>query len=209
MPHNSRSRLTVFATVTALSLGLAATTAAPASAKPAAPAAKSAAPAPVASVDLSRYLGSWYQVAAKPALYEIQCKKNSTARYALTATGSVSVTNSCSTWLGSSSTVKGDAKALDATNARLNVSFLGTGTSWLHTAQANYIVIGLADDYRWAVVTDSDRASGFVLSRTPALAPADTTAAQSALTRAGIDPCAIRYTPQDGGNTTTAPFCTR
>ncbi|WP_305000345.1 lipocalin family protein [Kitasatospora sp. SolWspMP-SS2h] len=171
-------------------------------------AAAKAAPDSVASVDLARYLGPWYQVAAKPAPYEIQCKKNSTARYAPTTTGTVSVTNSCSTWLGGSSTVKGDAKALDTTGARLNVSFLGAGTSWLHTTQANYIVVGLADDYRWATVTDSDRTSGFVLSRTPALTPADTTAARAALTRAGIDPCTVRYTPQDGANTTTDPFCT-
>ncbi|WP_428951098.1 lipocalin family protein [Streptomyces sp. cg35] len=164
-------------------------------------------PAPVASVDVARYTGKWYQVAAVPAPYEAQCLKNSTARYALTEAGTVSVKNSCTSYFGLTSSVKGDAKPLDTSGARLNVSFLGLNGRYAHGQDANYIVVGLDTHYQWAVVTDSKRRSGFVLSRTPRLGAEQTHAAQTALRGAGVDPCTVAYTPQDGGNTTTSPFC--
>ncbi|MYT73459.1 hypothetical protein GTY60_27830 [Streptomyces sp. SID8367] len=164
-------------------------------------------PTPVSRVDVQRYLGQWYQVAAVPAVYEAQCHKNSKARYSLSATGTVSVKNSCSSYFGLTSSVRGDAKPLDATNARLNVSFLGVNGHFAHGKDANYIVIGLDRDYQWAVVTDSERRSGFVLSRTPQLDAAQTEATRAALQAADVDPCSVKYTPQDGGNRTTARYC--
>ncbi|MBW8486875.1 lipocalin family protein [Actinomadura parmotrematis] len=164
-------------------------------------------PAPVPSVDVQRYVGHWYQVASVPAWYEIQCLRNATADYALSAAGTVSVKNACRSVFGIKSTVTGDAKPLDATNARLNVSFLGFNGSYAHGTGANYIVVGLDGGYRWAAVTDAGRRSGFVLSRTPALAADDAAAARAALRGAGIDPCTLKSTPQDGGAATAAPFC--
>lgn len=158
-------------------------------------------------VDVQRFLGKWYQIAAVPAFYEAQCVKNSMARYTLSETGTVSVKNSCASRFGITSSVKGDAKPLDATNARLNVSFLGVHGRYAHGTDANYIVVGLGEDYQWAVVTDSRRRSGFVLSRTPHLDAKTTRAARTALKEAGVDPCTVKYTPQDGGNTSEAPFC--
>ncbi|MCD0480843.1 lipocalin family protein [Streptacidiphilus sp. ASG 303] len=160
-------------------------------------AAPAAEPKPVASLDVQRYLGHWYQVAAVPALYEVQCLRNSAADYGATDRGTVAVRNSCTSLFGLTSTVKGDAKPLDATGARLNVSFVRLGGTWTHTSTANYIVVGLDRDYRWAVVTDSARRSGFVLSRTPSLTAGQTGAARDALRAAGVDPCSLRTTAQD------------
>ncbi|MHC5264022.1 lipocalin family protein [Streptomyces sp. UC4497] len=200
MIHRSQVRRAVVCTLAAGALLAPVTTAV------AAPRAETE-PAPVARVDLQRYLGKWHQIAAVPALYEAQCVKNAHALYSLSGTGTVSVKNSCTTVFGLTSSVKGDAKPLDAENARLNVSFAGVNGHYKHGKDANYIVVGLDDDYRWAVVTDSLRRSGFVLSRTPELGAEQTRAARTALRRAGVDPCRVAYTPQDGGNTTRAPFC--
>ncbi|MBO2450882.1 lipocalin family protein [Actinomadura barringtoniae] len=186
--------------MTAVGIGTMAATATPAMAAP-------GPPEPVGKVQVDRYLGRWYQIAAVPALYEIQCRRDVTADYGLSPAGTVTVKNSCRSFFGITSTIRGDARPLDATNARLNVSFLRFGSAWRHTANANYIVVGLAADYRWAVVTDSGRRSGFVLSRTPALSDADARAARSALRRAAIDPCTLKTTPQHNGASTSGPFC--
>ncbi|MEO5875205.1 MAG: lipocalin family protein [Streptosporangiaceae bacterium] len=170
-------------------------------------AAVAAPPAPVASVDVQKYLGRWYQIASVPALYELQCLRNVTADYGIGATGTVTVHNTCLSVFDLKSSITGDAKPLDGTNARLNVSFLKFGETWWHNAGANYIVVGLDAGYEWAVVTDSGRRSGFVLSRTPSLSPERTAAAQASLRAAGLDPCTLKVTKQEGGRTDRAKFC--
>ncbi|MBC9715214.1 lipocalin family protein [Streptomyces sp. TRM66268-LWL] len=164
-------------------------------------------PQSVPQLDVSRYAGTWYQIAAVPQLFEVQCKKNVKAVYSVDRPGAPGVRNSCDTWLGTSSSITGEAVPLDASNARLNVSFVNLAGGYRHTDRANYIVVGLDTRYRWAVVTDTDRRSGFVLSRTPALSGTDTTKARQAVEAAGLDPCTFRTTRQDGATQHPAPFC--
>lgn len=178
-----------------------------AAAAPSRAGADSGAPAAVAAVDLERYLGSWYQVAAVPQLFELQCARNVKATYTRTAAGTVGVRNTCTTWLNTISGVTGDARPLDAGNARLNVSFLGLGGTYLHTSRANYIVTGLDSGYRWAVVTDNDRRSGFVLSRTPSLTSGQRSAVLTAIKGAGLDPCRFHVTRQDDAAVATGSLC--
>ncbi|MCQ4205718.1 lipocalin family protein [Streptomyces longispororuber] len=175
----------------------------------AAPAAHAAPqpPPPVGQVDVSRYQGTWYQIAAVPRLFEIQCAKNVHAVYTLTAPGTVGVRNSCTTWLGNTSGVTGEAKALDSSGGRLNVSFVKTGGSYRHSDDANYIVTGLDPDYRWAVITDSDRRSGFVLSRTPELPAGLRPAILASIDAAGLDACDFLVTRQDAATVPTGSFC--
>ncbi|MFJ4690553.1 lipocalin family protein [Streptomyces sp. NPDC088766] len=162
----------------------------------------------VDAVDLTRYAGAWYQVAAVPQLFEIQCKKNVKALYTPQADGSVGVRNTCTTWWGSTSAVNGGARPLDASNTRLNVSFVPRpGGGFLNGKDANYVIVGLAADYTWAAVTNDDRSAGFLLSRTPALGAADTAAAVQAFTAAGADACELRLTRQDGGVQRPEPLC--
>ncbi|MER5883703.1 lipocalin family protein [Streptomyces sp. NPDC001941] len=159
-------------------------------------------PAPAAApdrVDLARYAGSWYQLASVPQLFELQCAKNVKALYTPTADGRVAVRNSCRTWLNTTSSIDGEALALDATGTRLNVSFLKTGGSYQHTRQANYVIVGLGDAYDWAVVSNDSRTAGFVLSRTPSLTPAAWQHVHQAIRAAHLDPRAFRTTRQDGG----------
>ncbi|MBD8059374.1 lipocalin family protein [Cellulomonas sp. JH27-2] len=171
-------------------------------------AAPAAAPQPVASVDLSRYVGSWYQVAAVPAIYEVQCAKNVTATYAANPDGTVAVTNRCATWFGGTSTVKGNARVGNApANSSLTVSFVKLGGSWLYFGGPNYQVLGLGTSYDWAVVGDPSRVSGFVLSRTPALTAAQLADVRATLAANGYDACDLKLTKQDGGSSSRAALC--
>ncbi|WP_431886693.1 lipocalin family protein [Micromonospora wenchangensis] len=155
---------------------------------------------PVADVDVERYAGDWYQVAAIPAIFEIQCYKNVTARYDVQPDGTIGVRNACRTIVGTTSTVTGRARSENPpADSALTVSFLKLGGRWIYLGGPNYVVIGLDPDYRWAVVGDPDRSSGFVLSREPALTGAQTAAAKAVLTANGYDLCYFRTTRQDGG----------
>ncbi|GGR37366.1 lipocalin family protein [Streptomyces roseolus] len=163
--------------------------------------ADQAGPVPaVRSVDLARYGGTWYRPAAVPRLFEIQCAKDVKAVYDPTAPGAVGVTNSCVTWLGTTSTISGEALPLDATHARPDVSFPPRQGGHRHGAEANHTVAGLGAAYERALVTDEGRTSGFVLSRTLRLDPARTADVLDAVRRAGLDPADFRTTRQDGGD---------
>ncbi|MFJ8686467.1 lipocalin family protein [Micromonospora wenchangensis] len=162
---------------------------------------------PVADVDVERYAGDWYQVAAIPAIFEIQCYKNVTARYDVQPDGTIGVRNTCRTIVGTTSAVTGRARSENPpADSALTVSFLKLGGKWIYLGGPNYVVIGLDPDYRWAVVGDPDRSSGFVLSREPALTGEQTAAAKAALTANGYDLCDFRTTRQDGGGA-AGSFC--
>jgi len=207
--HRAVQALAALATATALAVGGAAV-AQPAAAQPTgpAPAAASGEVVGVPGLDVERYLGTWYQIAAIPAIFELQCRKDVTAEYTLVRDGVVGVRNECRTWLGRTSSVTGEAKVLNAPDSsELNVSFLKIKDRYLHFGGANYVVVGLGAEYDWAVVGDPDRSSGFVLSRTPSLSDAQLDAARDALVGAGYDPCDLRLTPQSDGQRTRAPLC--
>ncbi|MER8199772.1 lipocalin family protein [Streptomyces microflavus] len=151
-------------------------------------------------VDLDRYSGSWYQLAAVPQLFEVQCAKNVRAQYTPKADGTVAVRNTCTTWWGSTSAVNGAARPLDSSGARLNVSFQPKpGGGYVHSQEANYIIAGLDESYTWAAVTNEDRSAGFLLSRTPTIDKAELARAVQSFIEVGVDPCALRPTRQDGG----------
>ncbi|SOD72313.1 apolipoprotein D and lipocalin family protein [Jatrophihabitans sp. GAS493] len=171
-------------------------------------AASTGAVQPVASVDLTRYVGSWYQVAAIPQIFEVQCAANSTAVYTARSDGTVGVDNTCTTWWGSVSQVLGVARIENKpANSVLTVSFLNLFGQQLFFGGPNYEIVGLDSGYRWAVVVSPDRGSAFVLSRTPALSSAATAAVRAVLTRNGISPCALMTTPQAGGIGVSKKFC--
>jgi apolipoprotein D and lipocalin family protein len=122
----------------------------------------------VAQVDLSRYVGLWYEVAKIPNKFQKQCARGTTAEYTLREDGRITVLNKCFKEGGDLDDAEGEAKIVDpATNAKLEVSFvsfLGWRPFW-----GDYWVIGLDSDYQWAVIGTPDRKYGWVLARTPTL----------------------------------------
>ncbi len=121
----------------------------------------------VAHVDLSRYLGSWYEIASFPQSFQRGCTAT-TATYTLRDDGDIDVLNRCRKGSidGEENSALGRARVVDrATNAKLEVSFFRP--FW-----GDYWIIDLADDYSYAVVGHPGRDYLWILSRTPTMAAA-------------------------------------
>lgn len=114
---------------------------------------------PVASLDLQRYLGDWYELARFDHSFERGldfCKAN----YALREDGMIAVTNT-GVKDGEQKTSNGKAKTTD-TPALLRVSFFGPFYS-------DYRVMLLDEDYGWALIGSKSAKYLWILSRTPEL----------------------------------------
>lgn len=125
-------------------------------------------PITVKYVDLKKYVGLWYEVAKIPNSFQDQCIKNTTAKYTLTEDGEIKVINSCIDEDGEVDDASGVVRVVDKkSNAKLEVSFvsfLGWRPFW-----GDYWIIGLDENYQWAIVGTPNRKYGWVLSRTPNL----------------------------------------
>lgn len=120
----------------------------------------------VKAVDLGRYMGKWFEIAAFPQKFQKGCRCT-TAEYELTDKGYVRVVNSCRRGGadGKVSRAKGKAWVVPGSgNARLKVQFF-----W--PFKGHYWIIDLADDYSYAVVGDPTRKYLWVLARTPRMDP--------------------------------------
>lgn len=121
----------------------------------------------VAHVDLSRYLGTWYEIASFPQRFQRGCT-GTTAKYTLRDDGDIDVLNRCrkGSLDGEEVSALGRARVVDrVSNAKLKVSFFRP--FW-----GGYWIIDLAEDYSYAVVGHPGRDYLWILSRTPVMADA-------------------------------------
>ena len=113
----------------------------------------------VPHVDLEKYLGKWFEIAHLPARFQEGCSET-TATYALSKNGSISVLNECRR-KGKVTQAKGKAKVVDkTTGAKLKVTFF-----W--PFYGDYWIIKLGNDYDYAVVGTPNRKYLWILNRTP------------------------------------------
>ena len=116
----------------------------------------------VDNVDLTRYMGQWYEIASYPAWFQKGCTA-STAYYELLPDGKVSVVNRCQTDDPDNKVkeARGKAQVVDpSTNAKLKVWFF-----W--PFKGDYWIIDLDEDYQWSVVGEPKREYLWILSRNP------------------------------------------
>ena len=122
-------------------------------------------PKTVKHVDLKKYVGLWYEIARMPNSFQDHCVKGVIAKYTLNEDGEIYVVNSCINEDGEVDDADGIVRVVDTkTNAKLEVSFvsfLGWRPFW-----GDYWIIGLDENYQWAIVGTPDREYGWVLSRT-------------------------------------------
>ena len=123
----------------------------------------------VEQVDLNRYVGLWYEIAKIPNRFQKQCVKNTTAQYAIRSDGRIDVVNRCMKENGFFDEAKGIAKIVDL--------FWG-----------NYWIIGLDNDYQWAVVGEPTRKYGWVLGRSTALSDNQWENVHAVLLKNGYNP---------------------
>lgn len=115
-------------------------------------------------VDLDRYMGLWYEIAAFPQRFQKGCHC-STAEYEMTDKGHVRVINTCRKDgpEGKVKVAKGKAFVVEGSgNAKLRVQFF-----W--PFRGDYWIIDLAEDYSHVVVGEQSRNYLWVLARTPVI----------------------------------------
>jgi apolipoprotein D and lipocalin family protein len=118
----------------------------------------------VPSVDLSRYVGTWYEIAKYPNRFQRGCV-GATAEYTLAPDGKrVEVVNRCREIdSGKEKSIRGKARVVDpATNAKLSVTFF-----WPFSG--DYWILAVGEEYEYAVVGTPDRKYLWFLARTPAI----------------------------------------
>lgn len=116
----------------------------------------------VDQVDLSRYMGTWYEIARLPNWFQKKCVSDTTAFYTLTQ-DHVTVLNRCKIKNGSWASASGIAYPVAGSgNAKLRVSFF-------RPFYGDYWVIALDPFYQWVLVGSPQRDYGWILSRTPSL----------------------------------------
>ena len=145
----------------------------------------------VSSVDLNRYLGTWYEIASYPAWFQKGCT-GSTATYSLLPEGRIEVVNQCfkNSLDGPLKTSTGKAEIVDkTTNAKLKVCFF-----W--PFKGDYWIIDLDKDYRWAVVGVPSRKYLWILSRTPSFDEQLYKEILSRVADQGYDTGKLQLTPQ-------------
>jgi apolipoprotein D and lipocalin family protein len=124
------------------------------------------APFTVQELDLRRYMGRWYEIARLPYFTQRRCVGDVYAEYRLGDDGMIYVTNRCLHQDGGIGEAKGLARVADArSNARLQISF--RMLYGVHVFWDDYWVIGLGDDYDYALVGQPTRRRGWVLAREP------------------------------------------
>lgn len=113
----------------------------------------------VDEVDLDKYLGRWYEIAAIPKFSQRGCSYT-TAVYSKNEDGSLSVRNSCLVGDEEKSIMGKAIVAEPETNAKLDIQFF-----W--PFKGKYWILDLAADYSYAMVGHPDRNSLWILSRKP------------------------------------------
>ncbi len=137
----------------------------------------------VPSVDLQRYMGTWYEIARLPNSFQRQCAGDVTATYSLREDGDITVVNRCRKENGEISEATGKAKRAseEGPNTKLKVRFAPAILSFLPFVWGDYWIIDLAPDYAYAVIGEPSRKYFWILSRTPSI---DENTLRGILTRA-------------------------
>jgi apolipoprotein D and lipocalin family protein len=146
-------------------------------------------------VEVSRYIGTWYEIASIPMGFQASCYAT-TATYGIIDAQTVSVLNRCNFGKldGSPLQIEGTATVVDlVTNAQLEVDF--------GFAQAPYWIVDLgtadgATPYPWAVVSNPARDALWLLARTPRISEARFDAIIDRLEQRAFDPARMLRTTQ-------------
>jgi apolipoprotein D and lipocalin family protein len=152
----------------------------------------------IASLDVPRYMGTWFELAKFPNVFQRKCVSDTRAVYTLNADNTVQVFNRCRIQDGSTIEALGQAKQMgNATSPVLKVRFAPEWLGWLPLVWGDYWVIDLDDQYQLAAVSDAKREYLWVLSRSPKIDQTRYAALLQRLKQQGFDLDKLQVTPHD------------
>jgi apolipoprotein D and lipocalin family protein len=153
--------------------------------------------APIASLDVGRYLGTWYEVAKYPNAFQRVCAANTRAEYRLLEAGQIEVINRCEKASGEMTEAVGRARQVGAADSpQLKVRFAPGWLSFLPMVWGNYWVIDLDADYQLAAVSEPEREYLWILSRSPQVDEGRYQALLGRLQAKGFDLSRLETSPQ-------------
>jgi apolipoprotein D and lipocalin family protein len=147
-------------------------------------------PEPAKPVELSRYLGLWYEFARYENSFERGCEAV-TAEYTARSPTEVGVKNTCreDSVRGPIKVSEGKARpAGDPLGAKFKVSFFGPALL------TNYWVLDRGENYEWAIVGEGSGRFLWLLTRQPRPSEAERIALLARVEAMGYDTGMLRYT---------------
>lgn len=152
----------------------------------------------VETLDVGRYLGTWYEIAKYPNWFQRHCVANTTAEYGKAADNQLSVTNRCVEEDGTVLEKTAVARQLGgAGSARLEVSFAPAWLSLVPAVWGDYWVIDIDRNYTLAAVSEPSRRYLWILSRTRKVDPQSYQQLLTRLRAQGFDTTKLETTQQD------------
>ena len=162
----------------------------------------------VESLDLAKYLGTWHEIASIPQFFQRKCSRDTRASYSAGEEGLIRIDNTCTRNDGARERASGRARQADAgSTSKLEVTFLEALGEYRFWVAADYWVIALDPNYRWAVVGHPSRRYGWVLARDPLLPPVALAEIIGRIKAQGYDACEFYITPQTGGLSIRRALC--
>ncbi len=152
----------------------------------------------VPTLDLQRYMGTWYEIARLPNWFQKRCDRDVSAAYTLLDNGDIRVVNRCRKADGQMNEAVGRARlaAKNGPNTKLKVRFAPAFLSILPAVWGDYWIIDLAADYSYAVVGEPSRKYLWILSRTAVLDEVTLHDIHERIRQQGYDPNLLVSTTQ-------------
>jgi apolipoprotein D and lipocalin family protein len=148
-------------------------------------------PTAVPTLDLNKYMGTWYEIARYPVAPEKRCVSDAMVLYALgDKKNTFQVVTSCKLKDGNTDSWNANGKTSKTADGRLKLSHLLIFSK-------KYWVLALAPDSTWALVGSPNRKSLWILSRTTALKPETLTDIQSKAAAMGFNTAKLKPMPQN------------
>ena len=148
--------------------------------------------------DVSRYMGTWYEISKLPNWFQRKCVQGTQARYKVLGPTQIEVNNKCTTASGEEIQAIGLARPNGSGRpAQLEVRFAPEWTAWLPMVWGAYWVLDLDSDYQLAAVGDPSKSYLWILSRTPQVSAERYDAVLQRLNVMGFDITKLEKTRQN------------
>ncbi len=125
--------------------------------------------APITTLDVPRYMGTWHEIARLPQKFQKQCVADVSATYKLQPNGHIEVTNACRKADGRMSVAVGEAKPTKFAAGALKVRFAPKWLGALGIGWGDYWIVELEPNYAYAVIGSSNQDYLWILARKPTL----------------------------------------